>query len=104
MENVISKIFEIFQKPFNIPFFSNPIMGQSTVLKFLKKYKKSSKYKTKKWLSARDIYERMRNTKGGSAISSTTTSIKKLRDSGIINYKVMPTKKLSRMIMHYQSK
>lgn len=79
-------------------------MGQASVLKFLSRYKKSKKFEKKKWLSTRDIYEKMKNTKGGSAISSTTTSIKKLRDSGIINYKVMPTKKLSRMIMHYQSK
>lgn len=78
-------------------------MGQASILKFLKKYRKSGKYKTKKWLSVRDIYERMKNTKGGSAISSTTISIKKLREAGMINYKEMHMK-TGRRTLHYQAK
>ncbi|MCK5283494.1 MAG: hypothetical protein KAK00_08880 [Nanoarchaeota archaeon] len=79
-------------------------MGQASVVNFLKTYKKSEAYKKKQWLSVRDIYEKMKNSKHGSAISSMTTSIKKLRDSGMIRFKEMRIRESARAVMHYQVK
>lgn len=75
-------------------------MGQASILKFLQRHKKSKK----KWLTTKEIYEKMKNTKDGSGIGSVTTSIKKLRESGMINYKEMPIKKSSRLVLHYRVK
>ena len=78
-------------------------MGQASILKFLRKYRKSKAFQAKKWLSTKEIHEKMKNTKDGSAISSTTTSIKKLRDSEMIKSKELRINKSSRMVMHYRS-
>lgn len=79
-------------------------MGQASVLEFLKKYKNSKKYKEKRWLSVRDIYDRLKNTKEHSEFGPITNSAKKLRETGMINFKEMKTKKSHRKILHYQAK
>ncbi|MCK5282879.1 MAG: hypothetical protein KAK00_05710 [Nanoarchaeota archaeon] len=79
-------------------------MGQASVFKFLQKYKKSALFKKKKWLTVKEIYEKMKKTRDSSAIGSTTTSIKKLRDSGMIKFKEIRTEESCRMIFHYQAK
>lgn len=78
-------------------------MGQASILNFLEKYKKSEIYKKRKWLSTREIFNKMENLKDSSGIGSVTVSIKKLRDSNMIFCKTFPIDKTSRMIMHYQA-
>ena len=79
-------------------------MGQGEVIAFLKKYKKSKESKKKPWLTVREIYQKMRGTKGASELGSITNSCKKLRESGMIKFKEMQSRKANRKIFHYQSK
>jgi hypothetical protein len=79
-------------------------MGQGEVIKFLKKYKKSKVFRKKPWLTVREIYKNMRGSKNASELGSITNSCKKLRESGMIKFKEMKSKKANRRIYHYQSK
>ncbi len=79
-------------------------MGQAEVLRFLEKYKKSAEFKQKPWLSVRDIYNKMKNTKDASGLGPITNSVKKLRESRMINCKELPIKNSGRLILHYQAK
>jgi len=77
-------------------------MGQAEVIEFLTKYRKSPKYKIKRWLTTREIHERLRK-KGDIQLSSVTTSLKKLRETEMIRYKELPTKS-RRFVLHYRAK
>jgi len=79
-------------------------MGQGEVIEFLKKYKKGKQFKGKPWLTTREIYQKMKGTRNASELGSITNSCKKLRESGMIKFKEMPSKKANRKIFHYQSK
>ena len=79
-------------------------MGQGPVLRFLQKYKKSKKYKKKKWLSVKEIHNAIKNNKDGSGIGSVTCSIQKLRDSNAILFIEKSLKGSSRKILHYSAK
>jgi len=79
-------------------------MGQGEVITFLKTYKKTPLFKDKQWLTVREIYEKMRHLKNSSELGSITNSCKKLRESGMIKFKEMSSKKANRKIFHYQAK
>lgn len=79
-------------------------MGQAEVLKFLERYRHSKKFSKKKWLTAREIYDRLKNTKKGSQINSITSSLRKLREIEMVKYKKLSVKNPARMILHYQAK
>ncbi len=79
-------------------------MGQGEVIAFLKKYKKGVNFKKKPWLTVREIYKKMRGSRDASELGSITNSCKKLRESGMIKFKEMASKKANRKIFHYQSK
>jgi len=79
-------------------------MGQGEVLTFLKKYKASKQFKKKPWLTVREIYQKMKGTRLSSELGSVTNSCKKLRESGMIKFREMTSKKANRRIYHYQSK
>ncbi|MCK5283263.1 MAG: hypothetical protein KAK00_07680 [Nanoarchaeota archaeon] len=79
-------------------------MGQGEVIAFLKKYKKSKRFKKKPWLSVREIYMGMKGSKNASELGSVTNSCKKLRESGMIKFKEMASNKANRKIYHYQLK
>ncbi len=77
-------------------------MGQGEVIAFLKRYKESAAYQKKDWLSVREIYEKMKGSKNSSELGSIINSCKKLRESGMIKYKEMPSKQANRKIFHYK--
>ncbi|MBR9699033.1 hypothetical protein GOV09_01080 [Candidatus Woesearchaeota archaeon] len=79
-------------------------MGQGEVITFLKKYRQSTPYLKKPWLTVREIYEKMKNTRLASELGSVTNSCKKLRESGMIKFREMTSKKANRRIFHYQIK
>ena len=79
-------------------------MGQGEVIIFLKKYRESADYKHKGWLTAREIYKKMKGSKNASELGSITNSCKKLRESNMIKYKEMSSEKANRKIFHYQAK
>ncbi|MBS3136483.1 hypothetical protein J4401_06015 [Candidatus Woesearchaeota archaeon] len=79
-------------------------MGQGEVIIFLKKYKKSRDYKKKGWLTAREIYSRMKGSKNASELGSITNSCKKLRESNMIRFREMSSGRANRKIYHYQAK
>ncbi len=79
-------------------------MSQATVLDFLKRYKESKQFEKKKWLTIKEIHDQMKDTRDASAISSMTTSIKKLRDSGMVLFKKIQPPESNRAVYHYQSK
>lgn len=76
-------------------------MGQAEIMEFLMEYRKSSKYKIKKWLTAREIHKGLRK-KINIQISSVTASLRRLRESGIILHKELP--KYGKLVLHYQAK
>jgi predicted transcriptional regulator len=78
-------------------------MGQGEVIAFLKKYKKSKQFKAKSWLTVREIYQKMKGSRNASELGSITNSCKKLRESGMIKFKEMSSKKANRKVYHYQS-
>lgn len=78
-------------------------MGQGEVISFLKRYKQSKSFKKKPWLTVREIYNRMKNSKDSSELGSIINSCKKLRESGMIKYKEMTSEKANRKVYHYQA-
>ncbi|MBD3164718.1 hypothetical protein GF323_05965 [Candidatus Woesearchaeota archaeon] len=79
-------------------------MGQGEVITFLKRYRKTKQFRKKPWLTVREIYNKMKHTKDSSELGSIINSCKKLRESGMIKFKEMASKKANRKIYHYQSK